>query len=99
MLDWCERDKDKGDFYNFKGITNHRRNAKNPRKWELLVHWESEEKTWEPFSSVFGDDPVAVSMYARRNNMVYEWPCCKRYIKNSKTLARMANQAKLKSCT
>ena len=97
MLDWCERDADKGDFYNFKGIVDHRRDPRNPRKWELLVHWESEEKTWEPFASIFGDDPVAVSMYARKNAMVYEWPCCKRYIKNSKTLARMANQAKLRT--
>ena len=61
------------------------------------MHWESEEKTWEPFSNIFGDDPVSVSLYAKRNAMVYDWPCCKRYLKNRKVLARMANQAKLKT--
>ena len=29
--------------------------------------------------------------------MVYDWPCCERHLKNRKVLARMANQAKLKT--
>ena len=97
MLEWCERDKDKRDFYNFKAIVGHRKDPSNSRKWELLVHWESEERTWEPFSSIFGDDPVMVAMYAKENSMVHEWPCCKRHLKNKKILARMANQARLKT--
>ena len=97
MLEWCERDVQKGDFYNIKAITGHRPDPTDTNKYELLVHWESEEVTWEPFSLIFGDDPVGVAMYAAKHGLVHLWPCCKRYLKNKKTLARMAHQTRLKS--
>ena len=94
MLEWCDRDLDKDDFFNFKGILGHRK-VKN--KWEVLVDWERAEKDWQPLSLIFGDNPVTVSMYAKKNGLLREWPQCRRYTKNRKTMSRMAHQAKLKN--
>ena len=97
MLDWCDEDKDKNDFFNFDGILEHRKDPKDSKKWQLLVRWSSGEATWEPFHMIFGDDPVTVSMYARKHGMTNVWKCCRRYLKNTKTMARMVHQARLKN--
>ena len=100
MLEWCDKDVDKDDFFNMKGIKAHRK-VKGPsnrvEKWEVLVDWERAESTWEPLGVIFSDDPVTVAMYAKRNDLLKVWPQCKRYAKNAKTLARMANQAKIRN--
>ena len=62
-----------------------------------MVEWESGQTTWEPLAIIFNDNPVTVAMYAQRNGIVKEWPQCKRYLKNRKTLAHMVNQAKLRN--
>ena len=97
MLEWCDRDLDKDDFYNFSAISGHRKDPKQSKKWQVRVEWESGESTWEPLSTIFNDDPVTVALYAQRNDMVKEWPQCKRYLKNTKTLGRMVNQARLRN--
>ena len=96
MLEWCERDKDKTDFYTFTAILGHRR-AKGRNKWELLIEWSSGETTWEPYSTIFEDDPVTVALYAEKHGLTNSWPGCKRYIKNRKTMARMVMQTRLKN--
>ena len=63
----------------------------------MLVEWESGQTTWEPLATIFNDDPVTIAMYAQRNGLTKEWPQCRRYLKNRKTLARMVNQAKLRN--
>ncbi len=97
MLDWCDRDLGKDDFFNFKSIRGHRRDPSQRNKWQLRVEWESGEMTWEPFSMIFGDDSVTVSMYAKKHGMLEQWPRCKKFIKNDKVMARMAHQARLKN--
>ena len=97
MLEGCERDADKGDFHKIRAVVGHRVDPVNPKKHQLLVHWESEEVTWEPFSLIFGDDAVGIAVYASKHGLVHQWPCCKRHLKNKKTLAQMVHQMHLKN--
>jgi hypothetical protein len=80
-------------------VHDHRR-SKDPNSksgWEVLVEWSSGETTWNDFALTFKGDPVMLSLYAEKHGLVRHWPCCKRYLKNRKTLARMVNQVRLKN--
>ena len=67
--------------------------------YQLLVDWASGETSWVNYQIIFKDDPVSVSLYAQRNGLLSTpgWKNCKRYIRNVKVLARMANQVKLRT--
>ena len=99
MLEWCDRDVHKDDFYRLETIVNHRKNSKSPSGWEVDVQWASGETTWNDLSVIFNDDPVTVSVYAQKNNLLRTpgWRRCKRYVRNAKTLGRAINQVRLKS--
>ena len=99
MLDWVERDKDKDDFHRFVAIHGHRRNSKRKSKWEVLVEWASGQKTWSDLGLTFEGDPVTVSIYAKKRNLLNKegWRRCKRYVRSGKTLGRAINQVRLKS--
>ena len=56
---------DAASSFVIENIADHRRAGAS---WELLVHWESysiEEASWEPFSTLFADAPIAVRQYIR----------------------------------
>ena len=108
MLEWCDRDLDKDDMYKIERITDHRplktTDSKGkvrtvPNQYEVLVSWGSATTTWEPMTEIFNDDPVSVSVYALKNNLLNQpgWKRCKPYVKNSKRFARMVHQARLKN--
>ena len=111
MLDWVDRDVHRDDMHNFHGIRAHRVHPDPQGKkgmgleraskgsYQLLVEWESGEVTWVDYKLIFRDDPITVALYAQRNGMldVPGWRRCKHFIKNKKTLARMANQVKLRT--
>ena len=98
MLEWCDRDLDKDDMYRIETILSHRP-SKTKSKWEVLVQWASAETSWQDMGAIFNDDPVTISIYALKNNLlkVDGWKRCKPYVKNRKKFARMAHQAKLKN--
>ena len=98
MIDWCNRDMHRDDMAKFNAILDHRWDTKE-RKWSVLVEWDSGEITWNPLGDTYEGDPVTVAMYAKKNGLLDTdgWKRCKRLVKNSKTLARMANQVKLKN--
>ena len=111
MLDWVDRDLHKDDMFTFESIKAHRLHP-DPMgekgmgmdnaargSYQLLVEWASGETTWVNWKIIFDDDPVAVALYAKRNGLLStpEWKNCKRFLRNAKVLARMANQAKLRS--
>ena len=54
---------------------------------------------WNDLGMTFQDDPITVSLYVQKNRLldIAGWKDCKRYVQNPKKLARMINQAKLKS--
>ena len=99
MMEWCERDNDKDDMYRIEAIIDHRKVPKAKGGWQLLVLWASGEKSWHDLSHVYQDDHVSVSLYAMKNNLLYEpgFRRCRKNTKNMKKFARMINQAKLKS--
>jgi hypothetical protein len=97
MLDWCDRDLDKDDMYKFDAILGHRRSKTAKSGWELLVQWSSGEVTWNDYNLTFAGDPITVSLYVEANGLLKHFPGCKRYIKNKKTLSRMAHQVRLKN--
>ena len=99
MLEWCNRDLDKDDMYKIQGIVGHKRDPNDRGKYLLLIHWDCGTQTWNNFATTFADDPVTVSMYAKKNGLleIDGWKRCKRIVKNTKILARMANQTKLRS--
>ena len=82
MLEWCNKDMDKDDFFNMKGIKDHRKvkGASNRiDKWEVLVDWERAESTWELPARMFTDYTVTLTTYAKHNDLLKVWPQCKRY--------------------
>ena len=99
MLEWCDRDLDKDDFYRLVALHNHRKNAKAKGGWQVLVEWASGQRTWNDLSTTFEDDPITVSMYAKKHNLLAEpgWRRCKRYVRNTKSIGRAINQVRLKS--
>ena len=98
MIEWCARDADSDDMFRFDGILDHRWVA-NTRKYEVLVLWATGEKTWNDLTDVWSDDPVSVAMYAKKNGLLHldQWRRCRRIVKSERTLARMANQVRLKN--
>ena len=98
MLEWCDRDLDKDDMYRIESIASHRK-SRTKSKFEVLVRWASGEVTWEDMGTIFNDDPVSISIYALKNNLlkVDGWKRCRTYAKNTKVLARMIHQANLKN--
>ena len=86
-------------MHKIRGIIGHKRDPEEPGKYLLLIDWDCGTASWNKFGTTFADDPVTVSMYAKRNGLldVDGWKRCKRITKNAVTLARMANQVRLKS--
>ena len=99
MLEWCDRDLDKDDFFRFVAIHDHRRNSKAKGGWQLLVEWASGQRTWNDLTTTFEGDPVTVSMYAKKHGLLKTvgWRRCKRYVRNAKTMGRAINQVRLKN--
>ena len=103
MLDWVAESKTKDRYHQVESIRDHRRARKgrwdDGSTYELNVVWASGEANWQPLNTIFEDDPIAVSLYAEKNNLLQTpgWKRCKRYVRNKKILARMANQVKLRN--
>ena len=60
------------DLYKFRALIGHQGplKAKDPNwkgcKYNVLVDWETGEKTYEPLSVLAADDPVTCTTYAKR---------------------------------
>ena len=70
MLEWCDRDLDKDDFFRFVAIHGHRRNNDAKGGWQVLVEWASGQTTWNDLTTTFEGDPVTVSMYAKKHGLL-----------------------------
>ena len=64
MLQWCDRDLDKDDFYRFVRILGHKRKPSAKGGWQVLVEWASGQTTWNDLTDTFEGDPVTLAMYA-----------------------------------
>ena len=98
MMQWVEEDasSDKDHFFKIVGISGHRLKK---GKWYIRVRWQSGQTTWEPLSDRFEDDPVTISLYAKKHDLLDKdgWKRCRRYAKREKVLGRMANQVRLRN--
>ena len=99
MLEWCDRDLDKDGYFHIDGIMDHRKNKNAKRGYQVLIQWGDGTSTWNDLGDTFQDDPITVSLYAQKNDLLdtQGWKDCKRYVKRKKKLARMINQARLKA--
>jgi hypothetical protein len=106
--DFCElieNEDGKDAIWKFKAIVGHNPkvlksdpNYKND-DFNLLIEWETGEKTWEPLKVIMQDDPYLVALYARDNDLLgrKRFSRLRRLVKNEKKLTRMINQSKLRS--
>ena len=99
MLQWCNQDKDKGEFFRLLSIQGHRKRANAKGGWQVHVQWASGLSDWRDLNDIFRDDPITLSLYAKKNNLldVPSWKRCKRYAKREKVIGRMINQVRLKN--
>jgi len=102
MLNWIEKSAVEDQYFIVDSIIAHQPAKKtwtDGSRWEVKVKWASNETSWEPLNTIKECDPITVALYAEANNLLDTngWKRLARYTKKKKILARMANQAKLKS--
>ena len=69
------------DLYKFRALIGHQWPLKTTDpiwkgcKYNILVDWETGEKTYEPLSVLAADDPVTCATYAKENDLlhIYGW--------------------------
>jgi len=78
---------------------DHRVNKHARWGYEVLVKWGDGSESWNDLKWTYQDDEVTVAMYAKKHGLLDKpgWKNCKRILTNPKKLARMVNQARLKS--
>ena len=112
IVDFIEKDESWDGWWKFKTIHNHMgplkptdKNYKGSR-YNVLVEWETGEKTWEPLygakkSGMWWYDKVTIALYADKHNLLdtpgWKIPGLRKIAKTQKRLIRHANQAKLHS--
>ena len=67
-------------------------------KFNVLVEWETGEKTYEPLSILAADDPVTCATYAKENDLLHieGWKWFRNLAKRDKTRARAVMQSKIR---
>ena len=105
IIDKLEAEDGENSEWRFKAIVDHegplQKNHSRYRgsRWNLKVHWENDEVTWEPLAIIAKSDPITCAIYARDNDLLEleGWKQFRRLANRQRKLLRMANQAKLKS--
>ena len=112
IVDFIEQDESWDGIWKFEEILDHQGplTPSDPRykgsRWNTLVRWDTQEKTWEPLTTkdkagIYDSDPVTVAIYARKHNLLdtkgWKLPLIKKYAKTQQRILRLANQAKLHS--
>ena len=91
------------DLYKFRALIGHQGLLKptDPNwkgcKFNVLVEWETGEKTYEPLSVLAADDPVTCATYAKENDLLHidGWKRFRSLAKRDKILARAVMQSKI----
>ena len=67
-------------------------------KYNVLVDWETGEKTYEPLSVMAADDPVTCAMYAKENDLlcIDGWKSFRNLAKRDKTLTKAVMQSRIR---
>ena len=88
------------DLFKFKALIDHQGPFKTTdpnwkgSKFNVLVEWETGEKTYEPLSILAADDPVTCATYAKENDLLHieGWKRSRKLAKWDKTLASAVMQ-------
>ena len=89
-------------YYAFREIQDHQGPLKpgdenyKGSKYNVLVHWEDDSKTWEPLYTMSKEDPITMAGYAKEHGLLDTpgWKSLNRYVRRTKKYQRMLNQAK-----
>ena len=92
------------DLFMFRALIGHQGPLKptDPNwkgcKYNVLVDWETGEKTYEPLSVLAADDPVTCAMYAKENDLLHidGWKRFRNLAKRDKTLTRTVMQSRIR---
>ena len=92
------------DLFKFRALIGHQGPLKptDPNwkgcKFNVLVEWETGEKTYEPLSILAAYHPVTCATYAKENDLLHieGWKRFRNLAKRDKTLARAMMQSKIR---
>ena len=92
------------DLFKFRALIGHQGPFKqtDPNwkecKYNVLVDWETGEKTYEPLSVLVADEPVTCAMYAKENDLLHidGWKRFRNLAKRDKTLTRAVMQSRIR---
>ena len=92
------------DMYKFRALIGHQGPLKptDPNwkgcKYNVLVDWETGEKTYEPLSILAADDPIRCATYAKENDLLHidGWKRFRNLAFRDKTLTRAVMQSKIR---
>ena len=77
------------------------RGKRGKNKHEILLEWESGERTWEPIRTLWPTQKYLLAEYAQENGKLDAWNSksmpIKKIAKQNKLMVRMVNKAKLES--
>ena len=67
-------------------------------KYNVLVDWETGEKTYEPLSVLAADAPMTCAMYSKENDLLHidGWKRFRNHAKRDKTLTRAIMQSRIR---
>ena len=91
------------DLFKFRALIGHQGPLKptDPNwkgsKYDVLVDWETGEKTYEPLSVLAADDPATCATYAKENDLLHidGWKRFRNQAKRDKTLTRSVMQSRI----
>ena len=95
------------DLYKFRALIGHQGPLKATDlhwkgcKYNVLVDWETGEKTYEPLSVLAADDPVICTSYAKENDLLHidGWKRFRNLAKMDKTLTSAVMQSKIRQAS
>ena len=99
-----EDNKISDDLFKFRALIGHPGPLKptDPNwkgcKFNVLVDWETGEKTYGPLSVLAADDPVTCDTYAKENDLLHidGWKRFRNLAKRDKTLTRAVMESKIR---
>ena len=112
IREFIEKDESWEGVWHFKEILAHegplRQGDKRYKgsRYNVLILWETNEKTWEPLTTkdkdgIWESDPVTVAIYAKKHGLLktpgWMMKGLRKMAKTEKRLIRIAKQAKLTS--
>ena len=99
-----DENKISDDLLKFRALIGHQGPLKptDPNwkgcKYNVLVDWETGEKTYEPLPVLAADDPVTGAMYVKENALLHidGWKRLRDLAKRDKTLTRAVMQSRIR---